>query len=264
MIKINWKFIATALFILLTLLLGIFLGHYFPISKNSNSTKSEFGSKVETRNLGKCEILGQITRDGPFGIRYCVKIDNSDNLYLTDKITDMPDLAAYFYCTYNALNRTMNVVDVPKDSQNYSSLFGPIDINGFHSSGLPYGYFFGTFRNLMPEILQVPRERELLTGYTALNPEESFLKTDLIKYEQLINESSELFSQIVNPENPRPDLREEYLKMEEDTERVSEKIGLDCVLVSDKLKEKNGFPDQNKFISNFGNLFYDDFAPLIN
>jgi hypothetical protein len=27
---------------------------------------------------------------------------------------------------------------------------------------------------------------------------------------------------------------------------------------------RDTIPDQNKFISNFGYLFYDDFAPLIN
>jgi hypothetical protein len=262
--KINWKFTATTLFILLTLILGIFLGKLFSTPSESNNAPSGFGQKVETKNLKKCESLGQITRSGPFEIMFCVKVDDSDNLYLTNKITDMPDLSAYFYCTHNALYRTMNVVDVPENSQNYDSLFGPIDINGYHKSGLAYGYFFGTFRNLKPEILQVPRERDLLTGYIARNPEESFLKTDLIKNEQLLNESSELFNLIVNSENPRPDLREEYLKVEEDSKRISEKIGLDCVLVSDKLKEKNGFPDQNNFISNFGNLFYEDFAPLVN
>jgi hypothetical protein len=263
MININWKVIATTLFILLILVLGIFLGNFLSKSTESNSVTSGFGQKVEIKNLEKCEILGQITRTGPFEMLFCVKVDNSDNLYLTNKITDMPDLAAYFYCTYNALSGSLSGTESPDSSGNYNTILGPINKSGIEKIPGTYGLFFGHLGGLKLEVRQVPAEKDLLTGYTALNPEESYLKTDLIKYEILNNESSELFSQVVDRENPRPDLRDKYLKVEADLDKVSDKIVQDCVLISDKLKEKNAFPSQNELITNFANLFYDDFASLL-
>jgi hypothetical protein len=262
MIKINWKVTATILFIILSLIVGILIGNYFTKSTESNSAINEFGPKVETKNLEKCEVLGQITRTGPFEMLYCIKVDNSDNLYLSKKITDMPDLAAYFYCTYNALSRTWNNDALPNASGNYETILGPISKNGYERINGTYGLFFGGLAGLNPDVRQVPTEKDLLTGYTAINPEETYLKTDLINYDQLVNEAADLYGKLIDRDNPRPDLRVEYLSAEQQSNNVSDKIVQDCVLISDKLRVKNSFPSQNELISNFAELFFEDFESL--
>jgi len=255
--------VSGVLLLFVVLLFGILIGNNSNISATQENIKNS-SSNIDTSQLNKCNTIGEIIRTEPFKIKFCLKVDDSNKYFLTEKILDMPEFATYMYCSFNVMYHSTTGEERVDSKGNIDTLFGKINDLGYRKSFGPYSIYFGD-SDLKSEIRQVESEKELLVGYVSKYPEDISLLNNLVEYQQIMNEHSQIFSALLNPDTTNRDqLREELFKIDEISDKVSDKIINNCITVSEKLKYQFKFPSQTDLIANFGILFYDDFDSLLS